>query len=103
MELRHVGLDHHDHLRSSTFIWNRYTSGIALLLERLLQHLVHPLWTLGQSVALALALALTLALALALVLALALALALATHVIQHVVNCLDVKRARVSKQSYTKG
>ena len=97
MELRHVGLDHHDHLRSSTFIWNRYTSGIALLLERLLQHLVHPLWTLVQSVALALALAL------ALTLALALALALATHVIQHFVNCLDVKRARVSKQSYTKG
>ena len=99
MELRHVGLDHHDHLRSNTFIWNRYTSGIALLLERLLQHLVHPLWTLGQSVALALALAL------ALTLALALALALATqwHVIQHVVNCSDVKRARVSKQSYTKG
>ena len=85
MELRHVGLDHHDHLRSSTFIWNRYTSGIALLLERLLQHLVHPLWTLGQSVALALA------------------PTLATHVIQHIVNCLDEKRARVSKQSYTKG
>ena len=82
MELRHVVLDHHDHLRSSTFIRNRYTSGIALLLECLLQHLVHPLWTLGQGVDLA--------------------LALATHVIQHFVNCLDVKMARVSKQSYTK-